>query len=203
MPFFVKLIEESEEFEILVKQRPTAFVLLTLIAIRARKVPLAISDGLEIGEALIGDFESYGATEQSYRTDKKYLKEWGFATFRSTNRGTIAKVVGSSIFDISRESSTSRSTGLQRASNGQPTDSQRLNKKVEEREKKKEKAAEIGTGGLAAPTTPASSRPDLVVLERWKNKGETDQEKANRLFWEQAGKDVGMSPEELKKRISR
>lgn len=104
--YFVKFVESSPEFYSLINQRPTAFVLLALIVDRARKVPLTIKDGIEVGEALIGDYKEYGATEQTYKTDKNYLKKFGIATFKST--------------------------GEQQATNEQPTTKQEVRSKKEE-----------------------------------------------------------------------
>lgn len=97
---FIQLIRESKEFDMLILRRPTAFVLLTLIAKRAKRTNDHPYPELEMGEALIGDYEIYGATERTYRTDKQYLKKLKFSTFRTTNRGTIAKLTNSSVFDI-------------------------------------------------------------------------------------------------------
>lgn len=107
--YFVKLMENSPLRDKMLRERPSAFCLLTLVVIRARKAEILdeygakIFDGIEIGEAMIGDFESYGATLQSYRTDKRYLQTHKILTYRTTNKGTIAKLINSSVFDISRE----------------------------------------------------------------------------------------------------
>lgn len=130
--YFVKLWERSSEFKVLIKQRPTAFVLLAVIAVRARKVPLKIDDGIKVGEAFIGDCEEYGATAQTYRTDKKYLEKMKIATFKPTNKGTIAMIVNSSIFDISRVSSTSKLTDQQQSNNMQSTTKQEVRSESKE-----------------------------------------------------------------------
>ncbi|MDQ5981845.1 MAG: hypothetical protein QG570_603 [Patescibacteria group bacterium] len=115
--YFIKFIEHSLEFYELIRQRPSAFVLLAIIADRARKVQLDIGDGTEVGEAYIGDFRVYGATLQSYRTDKRYLEKFKIVTFRSTSKGTVAKIVKPSIFDISRNSATNKLTDYQITNN--------------------------------------------------------------------------------------
>lgn len=125
-------MERSPEFDALIKKRPTAFVLLAIIAKRARKVPLKVDDGYEVGEAFIGDYKEYGATQQSYRTDKKCLENFKLVTFKTTNRGTVAKIVNSSIFDISRESSTSKVTDKQQSNNMQLTTKQEVRSENEE-----------------------------------------------------------------------
>ncbi len=131
--YFVKFYEHSDEFYTLIRYRPTAFILLAIIAERARKVPSEIDDGIEVGEALIGDFEKYRVTHQIYRTDKQCLEKFGLATFRTTNRGTIAKIVNSSIFDISRASLTNKLTVQQQSNNMQQTTKQEVRSEKKER----------------------------------------------------------------------
>lgn len=114
------------------KKRPTAFALLTLIAIRARRQNDTNFDDLELNEALIGDYETYGVTEQIYRTDKKFLEKYKFITYRATTKGTIVKIVDTTIFDINVEHTNERTnrqlTDSQRAANGQLTTNKELKK---------------------------------------------------------------------------
>ena len=86
----------------MLEERPTAFLLLSLIANRARRTnEKDLMIDLEIGEALIGDFFAYGVTRAVYRTDKEYLIRNGFIlTTRADRRGTIVKLIDSDIFDI-------------------------------------------------------------------------------------------------------
>jgi hypothetical protein len=80
---------------------PFAFLLLTVIARRARRDNSQFNPHkLQLGEALLGDHESIGASEQNYRTAKDQLEEWGFATFRATNKGTIATLTDTRVYDI-------------------------------------------------------------------------------------------------------
>ena len=74
-----------------------AFVLLAQIAQRARRTSDLDIDELAVGEALVGDHESIGLTEQEYRTAKKHLARLGIATFRGTSRGTVAKLIDNSL----------------------------------------------------------------------------------------------------------
>lgn len=104
---FIKLAR-SDDLIALLKRRSSAYCLLTLIALRARRTNYRIFDELNVGEALIGDEKSYGASKRTYRTDKQFLKKNGLATFRSTNKGTIARIVDTSIFDINPENLTSK-----------------------------------------------------------------------------------------------
>jgi hypothetical protein len=90
-------------------QDPDAFCLLTQIAYRARRTNTLNRYDLAPGEAMLGDYASYGMTERRYRTAKAKLAKWGFATFRATNRGTIATLCGTSIYDPNIEASDGQS----------------------------------------------------------------------------------------------
>ena len=98
---FIKMIKSQETIE-LMKDR-NAFTLLAQIAFRAKRTNDFSVHGLEIGEALIGDYKTIGLTERKYRTAKAKLKEWGFVTTKATNKGTIAKLINSEVFDINEE----------------------------------------------------------------------------------------------------
>jgi hypothetical protein len=128
---FIKLIRSDVVMELIARNR-NAFILLAVIAYRARRTPGFNRYNLAPGEALIGDYESYDLTEQEYRTAKKILSEGQFATFKTTNRGTIATLMDSRVFDINSESSNgqanSQSTGKQRTANGQATSNKETNK---------------------------------------------------------------------------
>lgn len=127
---FFKAIRNEKAIE-LIKLRPTAFALLYLIAYRARRDSGHL-DGLEPGQAYIGDYENYGVTEQIYRTDKEYLKRYGFSTFKATSKGTIASLCDNSIFDINPTSVlTNTSTGNQRPTNDQLTTNKKEKKEEE------------------------------------------------------------------------
>lgn len=77
-----------------------------LIAIRAKRSEDHPDESLEIGEAEIGDYVSYGVTRQIYRDDISYLKSNHQITTKGTSRGTIAMLISSDIFDINEEKRT-------------------------------------------------------------------------------------------------
>jgi hypothetical protein len=52
-----------------------------------------------LGEALVGDITGR-MSEQQYRTAKKQLSRFNIATFKPTNKGTIARLCDNSIYDI-------------------------------------------------------------------------------------------------------
>lgn len=102
--------------------RPTAYNLLTLIAWRARRKSDRHLDELKLNQAYIGDYESYGVTERIYRTDKLFLEKYGFATFKGSNKGTVATLCDNSIFDINVDGiKTTQRTDERRASDEQAT----------------------------------------------------------------------------------
>ena len=97
---FIKMARNSKNFWELIKRRHSAYVLLSVVAQRARRTDDVTFDDLEIGEAYLGDHKIYGASRQNYRTDIRMLKNLKFLTTRSTSKGTIAKLCDDSIFDI-------------------------------------------------------------------------------------------------------
>lgn len=121
---FIKFNRNSSKYFEMIADRPTAFLLLSLIANRARRTnEKDLMVELEIGEALIGDFCSYGVTESIYRTDKEYLLKHDFIiTTRTDRRGTIVRLVDSDIFDInptifSEEITTNKRINITRENN--------------------------------------------------------------------------------------
>ncbi len=122
------MLQRGKRLESILKERKSAFCLLTLIATRARWHSEDLFDGLDIGEALIGDYEAYGATEMIYRTDKIFLEKNGLITIRTTNKGTIAKIVDTSIFNINAQDETTKLSTTQRSDNEQITTNNNDNK---------------------------------------------------------------------------
>ncbi|MBU2623572.1 MAG: hypothetical protein ABIJ52_03380 [Pseudomonadota bacterium] len=125
------------------QKHPSELSQLLQIALRAKRTNGINSSGLEIGEAMIGDYKSIGLTEQKYRTAKKNLEKWKFITTRTTNRGTIAKLINSDVFDINPEEhndqANSQLTDRQRTDNGQITTNKNIRSKEVKNEKKTNK----------------------------------------------------------------
>jgi hypothetical protein len=91
----------SEDALALIRHYSPAYTLAAMIAHRARWRTDGFNPrGLQFGEAYLGDFESYGMTEREYRTAKKILADGHFATFKTTNKGTIAKLIDTRLFRI-------------------------------------------------------------------------------------------------------
>jgi hypothetical protein len=84
----------------LVRANKNVVILIMAIAYRARWNPKSINlHGLEIGEAIC-DYDNWGLTEREFRTAKSDAEKWGLATFKATNKGTIASLCNSDIFEI-------------------------------------------------------------------------------------------------------
>lgn len=133
---FIKLNRSNETLELL--NDPNAFVLLTVIALRARRTDEFNVHNLRCGEALIGDHAQCGLTRRQYRTAMKHLGMWGLARFTPTTRGTVATLCGVSVYDINETSPVRPTT------NDGPTDDPQAatnkNEKNEKKEKKEEEA---------------------------------------------------------------
>lgn len=128
---FIKYIP-SEKARWLRKNYPNAYLLLSLIVERARRISGHI-DGLQVGDAIIGDYEEAGLTRQQYRTaieklvefniieivynGKKFLKREK-STIKITISGTLVRLIDSGIWDINSIDINQPSN--QRATNEQP-----------------------------------------------------------------------------------
>jgi hypothetical protein len=150
-------VTRGEVWAEVVKANPLAYVLAALIAHRARWNDGFNRHGLALGEAFLGDFENYGMSERQYRTAKGQLQEWGFATFRATNKGTIGKLTDTRLFAIyaiaidgqGASQKTDQPTNGTRASDGQVTDNRRLTKIGRAEEQKKGDTDGGPPGGLS------------------------------------------------------
>lgn len=133
----LKRWEDSEALRHLLLHDHNAFILLTIIAQRARRQKHKSLAGVEQYQAMIGDYKKYGMTEQKYRTSKQHLETYGLATFKGTRKGTIATLINTEVFDINAVFATDTITDSQRTANGQPT-----TKKKEKNDKKGEMVVE-------------------------------------------------------------
>lgn len=115
----------GDESAALLANHPNAFLLLTQIAMRAKWRDCSITR-LKAGQAFIGDWKEAGIhSEMAYRHAKAVLSECGLATFKGTNKGTIAALANSMVFSISPPSNNGQgndpTTNKERSSNGQGT----------------------------------------------------------------------------------
>ncbi len=132
---FIKLKRSDDTWGLL--EDPPAFCLLTVIALRAKRNNAVNPHGLKSNQALIGDYSVCGLTRQQYRSAKDRLKHQGLIELRPTNKGTIATLVTTSIFDINPTenplSSNHPATNDQPAGNHQATTNKNSKKEKNER----------------------------------------------------------------------
>jgi len=100
---FVALMRTPDAEDLL--RDHAAFALMSVIALRARYTRGPHADGLERGQAWIGDWKATGfSSEKRYRSAKKLLEKLGFVAFKGAktgaNRGTVASVLDSRVFDV-------------------------------------------------------------------------------------------------------
>lgn len=145
---FIKFIP-SEHAAWLREKHPNAFLLLSLIAERARRCSGHI-DGLEIGDALIGDYHKAGIPSQAkYRTAKKLLVTIKAIKIKETNRnpkcstsrttisGTLVTLLSSDVWDINPDHNN-ESNGDSKAIKKRFNNNKQEGKKKEEKMKEKE-----------------------------------------------------------------
>lgn len=81
-----------------------AFLLLTLIAERAKWKEGFSIHGLELGEAMLGKDDvqlSIGMSPSKYKTAKKNLIKWGLISTRTVGgRYTVARIISNSVYDL-------------------------------------------------------------------------------------------------------
>ena len=74
-----------------------AFLMLLKIAYNTRRDDTFSIPDVEIGEAFI-TADMLGITQATFRTTKKKLQKWGFVSFRTNNKGTIARMTTDKFF---------------------------------------------------------------------------------------------------------
>jgi len=133
---FIKLIRSEEVFDLIAHHKE--FILLTQIALRARRQNSKIK-GIKEGQALIGDHKNIGLSEQSYRSAKSNIQKWGYATFKATNKGTVATLTGQGVYNINitNPNGLTNTQPTDKATDD-PTDDPTTNKKVKKEKNKKE-----------------------------------------------------------------
>jgi hypothetical protein len=139
---FIKFIPSKESFWLLHNKR-NAFVLLTIIAERARRYN-GDPDGLTIGQCKLGDWEKIGFTRQEYRSALNVLVKANHCKIIETNRtrqktttgstteGTLVEIISSTVYDINSEDSN-------HCNNHCPTTDQPLTQPRTKKENKKDK----------------------------------------------------------------
>lgn len=91
-------IKINKETDNLMKDTDAFLMLLKIAYNTKREDSFSIPD-CEIGEAFI-TAEMIGVSQQTFRTTKNKLAKWGFATFKATNKGTIARMTTDKFFKL-------------------------------------------------------------------------------------------------------
>lgn len=76
-----------------------AFLMMLKIAYNTKREDCFSIPDLEVGEAFI-TADIIGISQQTFRTTKKKLEKWGFVSFKTNNKGTIARMVTDKFFRI-------------------------------------------------------------------------------------------------------
>lgn len=77
----------------------SAFLMMLKIAYNTKRDDFFSIPDVEIGEAFITN-EMLDMSISEYRATKKKLKDWGFVEFKTTTKGTIAKIVTDKFFKL-------------------------------------------------------------------------------------------------------
>lgn len=100
MEGFIKYMRSEEAINL--HSNRNANHLLSIIAFRASRKGNPVL-GVKPGEAFIGDYKKMGLTHREYRTAITNLVKWGYVTTITTNKGTIAKLCNSDVYDINSD----------------------------------------------------------------------------------------------------
>lgn len=99
---YIALFRNETTYELM--KDPAAFMLLCQIALRARITNAYNTHGLVYGQALIGDHDNIGLTMKKYRRAKDVLIKGNFISVKRAFNGTVATIINSDIFSITKES---------------------------------------------------------------------------------------------------
>jgi hypothetical protein len=138
---FIKL-NRCEKTNDLIECHPNAFLLLTVIALRARRVPNIIKN-LDVCECFVGDFDKIGLSRQQYRTALDVLESLKFIIKTPTNKGTVVKLINSNIYDINIEDANQPDNHPDNQPDNQPATTNKKLKKLKNEKKKHIPASDI------------------------------------------------------------
>ena len=185
------MAQRSKENEALMKY-PPAYMLLAQIAFRAKRTNGFDPNGLEVGQAMVGDYRNIGLSEKQYRTAKSKLEKWQFAAFKGTPFGTIATLTSTAVYDINEEGGANggankgRTKGEQRATKKndnnvimkeeeknsdflEPENSEGTEREELEPQPKKQTLKSKKENSAKEKSSPKSEREYLVVYEKFMN----------------------------------
>ena len=165
----------DEEKLYLLRYHPNAFLLLTLIADRARRYAGG-PDGLLPGQCYIGDYEACGLTEQKYRTAKELLKVRKHilicetcrtrqkSTTGTTTIGTLVKLISTNVYDINLVPCNDRPND--RATTGQrPTNDEQRKKQCKESKQQQQEVAAVSFYGCLEENKILTKEEKLSLMQ--------------------------------------
>ena len=118
MKGFIKLYRSEQAINL--QHNMCANHLLYVIALRASRSGNPVL-GLKPGDAMLGDYNNYGMSRQQYRTALKNLESWGYIKLNLTNKGAIASICNSAVYDINSDEPNHQLTIKQPSTNHQLT----------------------------------------------------------------------------------
>ena len=118
MEGFIKYMRSEEAINL--HSNKNANHLLSIIAFRASRKGNPVL-GVKPGEAFIGDYKKMELSHQEYRSAVANLVKWGYITITTTNKGTIAKLCNSDVYDINSDLFNKQTTSQQQTNNKQTT----------------------------------------------------------------------------------
>jgi hypothetical protein len=148
MEGFIKYMRSEEAVNL--HSNRNANHLLSIIAFRASRNGNPVL-GVKPGEAFIGDFKKIGFTHREYRSAITNLVKWGYVTTTTTNKGTIAKLCNSDVYDINSDLFDKQTTNQRQTKDKQETNQRQTkdkqettinNERIKERKKERKKANE-------------------------------------------------------------
>ena len=135
MEGFIKYMRSEEAVNL--HSNKNANHLLSIIAFRASRKGNPVL-GVKPGEAFIGDYKKMELSHQEYRSAVANLVKWGYITTTTTNKGTIARLCNSDVYDINSDLFNKQTTSQQQTSNKQTTTINNERKKEKKKEYKKD-----------------------------------------------------------------
>lgn len=134
------MLQKESEVEKFIGRNHNAFILLSIIALRAKRQEHPLNQDRKIREAEIGDYKNYGMTRSVYRTAIRSLVRDQIIAIKTTNKGTIATLLKDDIYDINVSDDNQQDD--QQVTIKSPSDDHQVttnNKLISKEDKKKEK----------------------------------------------------------------
>ncbi len=170
-PGYFEATRSDDALELLAANQD-AFSLAYIIAAHASWHSGFNRHGCAFGEAFLGAgaTENYGMGrgdkgESRYRRAKDFLAKGNFATFKPTNKGTIAKLTDTRLFKINPPKGDGQKADSQRTPDGQPTTN--LNLKAGKQESSK--AFSTKASKLSSRQKELADRFEAVLGNQWAN----------------------------------